>query len=130
MPTIDRFPIPAFLDQLPYELPRPYSIMSRPGMSASSVLFLAKRYPPRTIRTVSTAASRNAAMALAKQYYGLTTKAVTVDDGVLSFRNTVILSVSSLLENVGLTIGGNASGDAWQITTTWEILCDADQVLA
>ena len=119
--------VPVFLDPLPWEVPRPYRIITRPGMSAASVLFYAKQYPPMRIRTQSTAASRAAAMALCNTYLALRRKAVKFDDGNLMYDGTVILDFSALIEDVGLTIGGNAVGDRWQITGTWDILIDADK---
>lgn len=127
MPRIHTYRIPVFLDRIPVDIPRPYEVINRPGMAGASVLFHGKRFDPLTLRTISTAASGAAAYRLANDYMALKRQRVTVDDGILSAAQTVILAVSSLISDVGLAIGGNTAGDSWEVLSTWIVLLDADQ---
>jgi len=127
MPRIHTFQIPIFLDPIPYEVPRPVELLRRPGMAGASVLFHARQFDPLVIRTISTAPGKAEALARADSYLRLIRKRVRVDDGLVYVDQTVVLAVRSTFQDVGIAIGGNASGDRYEITTAWTLLIDADQ---
>lgn len=126
MGLIHIYPIPIFLDQIPWAINRPYRVMTRPGMAGASVLFHAKQFAPLTLRTISTAPSLTSCADLGNRYLALRRKSVVVDDGIVKAAGTLILDVSSVFSDVGLTIGGNTAGDRYEIATTWTVLLDAD----
>lgn len=127
MPRIHTHQIPVFLDRIPIDIPRPFEVLRRPGMSAGSVLFHARQFAPMTIRTIASAANASAAYLLADRFLGLLRRRVTVDDGIIRADGTVVLAVSSTISDAGLVIGGNTAGDTWTVDTTWQFLLDADR---
>ena len=127
MPRIHTFTIPIFLDPIPYDIPRPVEILRRPGMTSASVLFHARQFEPMVIRTISTAPDISQARARAESYLRLVRKRVRVDDGIIYADQTVVLAVRSTFQDSGLIVGGSASGDRYEIATSWTLLLDADQ---
>lgn len=126
MPRVHTYQIPVYLDPIPVDVPRPFEVLTRPGMAGASVLFHGRRFDPLPIRTISTAANAATAYRLANDYLALKRKRVTIDDGIIRAEQTVVLAVSSLIRDVGLAIGGNASGDTWEVLSNWLFLIDAD----
>ena len=126
MPTLHTYNFPVFLDAIPWDLPRPYAVLTRPGMKAASVLFSAAQWGPITIRTIASAPNEATAKIYADKFLALATKRVNVNDGVVSLRSAVVLRVTSQISDAGMICGGNAVGDRWEIATAWTILPDAD----
>lgn len=127
MPSIGDQPIPIFLDAIPYEIPRPYKILTRPGMAGASVLFSARQFVPLTIRTRCSALTLQAAYALSDAFLRKIRSRVKIDDGMTYADGTVVLNVSTLISDAGLIIGGNAEGDRYAVDSTWTFLLDADR---
>lgn len=127
MPRIHTYAIPVFLDPIPYDIPRPVEIQTRPGRAAASVLFHARQFPPLIIRTISSAPDKITARSKADTFLRLVRRRVLIDDGTLSAAQTVVISVVSTFSDGGLIIGGSAAGDRIEIASTWAFLLDADQ---
>ena len=126
MPRVHTYQMVGWGTPIPVAIPRPYQILTRPGMAAASVLFAAKQFQPFVCQTVSTAPDRLGARRLADRYERLRRQRVAIDDGVTLAPGTVVLDVASVLTDAGLCIGGNAPGDRWEVVTTWSFLIDAD----
>lgn len=128
MPWIHTYALPIFLQPLPLEIPRPYEVLRRPGMSGVSVLFHAPRFEPFTLGTLSSANGESAAYLLASRFAALRQQRVLVDDGIVAAAGTLVLDCRSQVRDAGLVIGGAAPGDTWEVSTTWTLMCDPDAV--
>lgn len=124
MPSVGSINVVLFFDPLPLEHDQAVELLTRPGQSAVGVLFHAPRNNPIQLTTLATAANEVAAKTWADQAAAIRRQVVTVNDGSIT-RQAVVIRVESMARNAGLTVGGLAPSDTWEILTRWSLLVDA-----
>jgi hypothetical protein len=124
MPWIQSYRMPIFLRALPLEIPRPYTVLRRPGMAAGSVLFHGAGFDPFALPTLASAPTRDAARRLANNFAAMRAQRVRVDDDLVAYDGTVVLDCRSEVRDAGLVLGGTSVGDRWEVATLWTLLFD------